>query len=63
MLIADHHVAEALCLCDRAALLLEGEIALVARPADFSSDSRVLKHYAPPGHDVGSRPHAPGAAR
>ena len=43
------HVAEALDLCHRAALLLEGEIALVARASDFSSDSRVLKHYAPPG--------------
>lgn len=49
VLIADHHVAEALCLCHRAALLLEGEIALVARPSDFSADNRVLKHYAPAG--------------
>lgn len=46
VVIADHHVAEALGLCDRAALLLEGEIALVAPPDTFMADSRVRKHYA-----------------
>jgi lipopolysaccharide export system ATP-binding protein len=44
--IADHHVAEALRLCDRAALLLGGEIAALAEPAEFCKDARVRKHYA-----------------
>lgn len=48
VIIADHHVAEALGLCHRAALLLEGEIALIARPEVFSSDARVRKYYASP---------------
>ena len=45
VIIADHHVAEALGLCHRAALLLEGEIAMVAEPAAFSADPLVRKHY------------------
>ena len=45
VIIADHHVAEALGLCHRAALLLEGEVALVAEPAAFSSNPLVRKHY------------------
>jgi lipopolysaccharide export system ATP-binding protein len=45
VIIADHHVAEALGLCHRAALLIEGEIALVAEPAAFSADPLVRKHY------------------
>lgn len=45
VIIADHHVAEALRLCHRAALLLEGEVALVAEPAAFSADPLVRKHY------------------
>jgi lipopolysaccharide export system ATP-binding protein len=46
VVIADHHVAEALGLCHRAALLLAGEVALVAAPDDFCRDPRVRKHYA-----------------
>jgi len=46
VLLADHHVAEALRLCDRAALLLDGEVALVAEPADFCRDPLVQQHYA-----------------
>jgi lipopolysaccharide export system ATP-binding protein len=45
VIIADHHVAEALGLCHRAALLLGGEIALVAEPAAFSAHPLVRKHY------------------
>ncbi len=45
VILADHHVAEALRLCDRAALLLSGEVALAAAPADFCRDPRVLQHY------------------
>ncbi len=45
VIIADHHVAEALGLCHRAALLIEGELALVAEPAAFSADPLVRKHY------------------
>ena len=46
IVLADHHVAEALRLCDRAALLLGGEIAVVAAPAEFCRDARVQQHYA-----------------
>lgn len=45
VIIADHHVAEALRLCHRAALLLEGEVALVADPLAFAADPLVRKHY------------------
>jgi lipopolysaccharide export system ATP-binding protein len=46
VIVADHHVAEALRLCDRAALLLAGEVAVVATPAQFCQDARVRQHYA-----------------
>ncbi len=46
VVVADHHVAEALRLCDRAALLLAGEIVLAAPPDDFCRDPRVQQHYA-----------------
>ena len=46
VIIADHHVAEALRLCDRAALLLGGELAVIAAPAEFCRDPLVRKHYA-----------------
>jgi lipopolysaccharide export system ATP-binding protein len=54
VVLADHHVAAALRLCDRAALLLGGEIASVASPVEFCRDALVQKHYAvipvaPPG--------------
>lgn len=45
VVIADHHVAEALRLCRRAALLLEGELCLVAPPAAFRDADLVRKHY------------------
>ena len=46
VILADHHVAEALGLCDRAALLLGGEIALASAPSEFCRDPRVQQHYA-----------------
>jgi lipopolysaccharide export system ATP-binding protein len=46
VVIADHHAAAALRLCDRAALLLDGEVAVVADPPGFCADPRVRKHYA-----------------
>jgi lipopolysaccharide export system ATP-binding protein len=46
VVIADHHVPEALRLCDRAALLLGGEIAAVAAPEAFLGLPLVAKHYA-----------------
>jgi lipopolysaccharide export system ATP-binding protein len=49
VLVADHHVAEALELCDRAALLLGGEIAVVAPPAAFLAHALVRRHYTSDG--------------
>jgi lipopolysaccharide export system ATP-binding protein len=46
VLIADHHVAEALDLCDRAALLLGGEVALTLPPDAFRRHDLVRSHYA-----------------
>ena len=46
VVLADHHVAEALRLCDRAALLLGGELVVVGAPHEFCRDPRVRKHYA-----------------
>jgi len=46
VIVADHHVAEALRLCHRAALLLEGEVAVIAAPEVFQGDPLVRKHYA-----------------
>ena len=46
VVLADHHVAQALGLCDRAALLVGGEVVLVAPPDEFCRDPRVAKHYA-----------------
>lgn len=50
VLLADHHVAEALRLCDRALLFLAGEIAVEAGAAEFCENELVRKHYsAQPG--------------
>src|SRR5262249_19831571 len=45
VIVADHHLAEALALCDGAALLIGGEMALTAAPDAFRSDPLVRKHY------------------
>jgi len=46
VIVADHRVAEALRLCHRAALLVDGQIALMASAADFCRHELVRKHYA-----------------
>jgi lipopolysaccharide export system ATP-binding protein len=46
VVIADHHVVEALGICDRAALLLDGQIAVVGTPDEFCRDDLVKRHYA-----------------
>jgi lipopolysaccharide export system ATP-binding protein len=45
IVLADHHVDEALALCDRACLLLGGQIALEATPEEFRRDPLVQKRY------------------
>ncbi|MGH7268813.1 MAG: ATP-binding cassette domain-containing protein, partial [Polyangiaceae bacterium] len=45
VILADHHVAEALRICARAALLLDGEIAVVAMASEFSSHPLVRGRY------------------
>ncbi len=46
VLVSDHHVEAALRLCDRAVLLLDGEIALEASPEGFRTHPLVLSRYA-----------------
>jgi lipopolysaccharide export system ATP-binding protein len=46
VLVADHHVEAALRLCDRALLLLEGEIVLDDAPARFRDHPLVRERYA-----------------
>lgn len=45
VILADHHVAEALRICDRAALLLDGAIALCEDPDDFEAHELVRGRY------------------
>jgi len=45
VVLADHHVAEALRVCDRAALLLDGSVALVGEPETFRADPLVQGRY------------------
>jgi lipopolysaccharide export system ATP-binding protein len=45
VLLADHHVQEALNVCTRAVLLLDGAIATAGRPADFAEDPLVKGRY------------------
>lgn len=46
VLLADHHMAEALSVCDRAILVLEGSIAAEAPAGEFGSLELVQKHYS-----------------
>ncbi|MDI1484175.1 ATP-binding cassette domain-containing protein [Polyangium sp. y55x31] len=46
VLVSDHHVDAALRLCDRAVLLLDGEIALEASPEGFRAHPLVLSRYS-----------------
>jgi len=45
VILADHHVAEALRICDRAALLLDGAVALCEEPDDFEAHPLVRGRY------------------
>jgi lipopolysaccharide export system ATP-binding protein len=45
VLLADHHVAEALRICTRALLLLDGTIAAAADPAEFQEHPLVRGRY------------------
>lgn len=45
VLLADHHVAEALRVCSRAMLLLDGEVALEADPDAFREHPLVVGRY------------------
>ncbi|HEY8073467.1 MAG TPA: ATP-binding cassette domain-containing protein [Labilithrix sp.] len=45
ILLADHHVAEALRVCTRAILLLDGEVAVEAEPDAFRADPLVQGRY------------------
>jgi lipopolysaccharide export system ATP-binding protein len=45
VLLADHHVEEALRICTRALLLLDGSVAVVAEPDVFREDPRVRGRY------------------
>jgi lipopolysaccharide export system ATP-binding protein len=45
VLIADHHVEEALRVCTRAILLLDGEVAIEAEPESFRAHPTVVGRY------------------
>ena len=47
MILADHHVAEALRVCTRAMLLLDGAVALTAEPDVFRDEPLVRERYLP----------------
>jgi lipopolysaccharide export system ATP-binding protein len=47
VLLADHHVAEALRVCTRALLLLDGAVATTATPDAFRDDPLVKGRYLP----------------
>lgn len=45
VVLADHHVAEALRVCTRAMLILDGEVRVVATPDAFREDTLVRERY------------------
>ncbi|MEO7110337.1 MAG: ATP-binding cassette domain-containing protein [Polyangiaceae bacterium] len=45
VLVADHHVEEALAICSRALLLLDGSVAVDATPEEFLEDPLVRGRY------------------
>lgn len=45
IVLADHHVAEALSACTRACLLLDGKIAVDGTPEEFRENALVKKRY------------------
>ncbi len=48
VLLSDHHVAEALRICTRAVLLLDGQVAMEGRPEEFEKHPLVIGRYLPP---------------
>ncbi len=48
VILADHHVPEALRVCDVASLLLDGSIAVTGAPKDFESNELVRARYLSP---------------
>ena len=64
VVLADHHVAEALRVCSHATLLLDGTVAATATAAEFSNHPLVRGRYlgtweGPPG-EPGARGPSPG---
>jgi lipopolysaccharide export system ATP-binding protein len=55
VLLADHHVDEALRVCTKAMLLLDGSVAVVAEPAAFREDPLVVGRYLGTLETRGSR--------
>ena len=45
MVLADHHVAEALAVCTRALLLLDGAVEVDATPEEFREHPMVQGRY------------------
>jgi lipopolysaccharide export system ATP-binding protein len=45
VLLSDHHVAEALRVCTRAVLLLDGQVAMEGSPAEFEEHPLVVGRY------------------
>jgi len=45
VLLSDHHVAEALRVCTRAVLLLDGEVAMEGNPEEFQEHPLVVGRY------------------
>ena len=45
VVLADHHVPEALRVCDTASLLLDGSIAMTGAPAEFEAHPLVRERY------------------
>ncbi len=55
VVLADHHVAEALHICTRAILLLDGEVAAEADPETFRSLPIVQGRYLGNAHELAPR--------
>jgi lipopolysaccharide export system ATP-binding protein len=61
VLFADHHVSEALRICDFALLLLDGAVAVTASAAEFPSHPLVMGRYLGTWVGAPSRTLPPGA--
>jgi ABC-type lipopolysaccharide export system ATPase subunit len=58
VVFADHHVAEALRICHRALLLLDGRVAVSADPDAFREDPLVRGRYLGTWHRTSAPPTA-----